>query len=240
MSRQLLIGTLFALGSAGLASASFGPLPPTVSGDVLSGNTLQSSVVGTLPTNESQSLVGDQGFRITGSFTFDTSSTTDPTVSYTVFQAMLLPAGTFETSSFMKAGITDTSDPAPGYVKDFTMTTELFSAINETSLTGPIQASFSNGGQTGFSSTFCPLADCGGLSSGGSSGPFTVAAGEYFLQQTFTMSVSGVNLGDSITIDLPVTSGVGSATPEPGYCAVLAFGIVGLLVARRRFAALRN
>lgn len=244
MFKHLLLGTLLVLGSVGSASASLLVLPGTVvpSGDYLSSNLATPGVV-SLPAGKSQSLVGDQGFSVTGQFTFDASST-NPTFSYFVYEPITLGAGTYQTSSYLAATFTDTG--TSGYVSDFEMTTQLFPDPGPSGT--PV--GFSNGGgplpATGFGAgglqPFCPLATCNNLLSGSSSGQFTIGAGTYYLEQTFAMSLSGVGPTDTITVTLTdPASGVGK-TPEPGYWAVLGFGIVGLLVARRRFqrAAVRN
>jgi len=191
-------------------------------------------------------LVNDFGFAVTGSFVFDTSSSTSPSVTYDTFESIYLAPGEYETSAFLSASFSDTpaGDPTAGYVQDFQMITSLYSDLDFTDANLVSQA---YAGQLGFPSTgygaggaypFCPLPGCGGLGSGSNSSLFTVVVGgTYYLDQSFIATLNGVGLNDLITVDLPNTSGVGSApattTPEPGTWGLLAGGMVALLFARR-------
>jgi hypothetical protein len=190
-----------------------------------------------------QGLTDDIGFSVTGPFTFDTSDSSalspTPSVTYSVVEAINLNSRNYETSTHLVADISDSQgSAATGYLLDLQVVTQLFS---DAGLTELVDGSFSSAGQTGFPGTgfgnsgtdpFCPLASCAQIGSGSTSGLFAVTAGTYYLEQTFTAAVTGVGQGDTITIDLPNTSGVG--TPEPAFWGVLSVGLIALVFARRR------
>jgi hypothetical protein len=203
---------------------------------------------------ESEGLSNDVGFQVTGPFTFDTSGSTSPTPSVTydvVSGPIVLTAGSYETSTNLNVDISDSANSetstATGYLLDYQVLTQLCTDAN---CATPVMNSGSSGGQTGFPATgypqpggpnpFCPLSTCTNISSGDNTGflyggPFNLAAGTYYLQQTFTAAVTGVNSGDVITLTMPNTSGVGTAAPEPGYWGAISAGLFALVFARRRY-----
>jgi hypothetical protein len=219
-------------------AAGVSPLDVTVQGNVVAGSSLTANAsVAPLPSDQSQGLVNDIGFQVTGSFTFDTSNPDNlsPSVNYTLFESITLAAGNYEASSYMNAQISDTpTGGSPGgYVQDFQVTTNVYAFDDEGVLSDLVASS--TAGQLAYPSDFCQLPGCIGLSSGNPAGEgtFYTSGGTYYLQQNFVATVAGVGQNDLITITLPDTSGIGEEVPEPGSRGLLAMGMVALLFARR-------
>jgi hypothetical protein len=249
-SRNLIIGILAVSAWVCCAYASGVAVTVTPQGAVASSSLTVNPSVASLPSGQSQGLANDVGFAVAGPFTFDTSANTSPSITYSVFEPITLTPGSYEVSTYMSASISDTPESSPtglDYVKDFQVISNLYTNDSEGVLSGLVASSSagqlnypSTGYGTGSAFAFCQLPGCIGLSSGNppGEGTFTVATtAQYYLQQTFIATVSGVGLNDVITVDLPDTSGVGSdQAPEPGSYGLLAVGMAMLLFARRRAA----
>lgn len=237
-TRNMLLGALALSISIASADASVAVAPPgtvTPAGDVAGYSLSANPTVTSLPSGQSQGLLSDVGFSVSGPFTFASGLTT-ASIHYTFSESIHLFAGVYETSTHLSADIFDSLAPiATGYLQDFQVTTQLFS---DEALQIVVANSYSAGGQTGFPSDFCMLSNCIGISSGSTSslffgGPFTVTEGTYYLQQTMIATITGEDPNDVVSIHIPNTSGVGTPTPEPGFFGLMALGLGGLAFVRR-------
>lgn len=183
-------------------------------------------------TTGSQST-NSAGFSVGGDFSVTASGTDDIVITITTdYLLTFIEPGLYATSSSIDGRFSSSIFDSTAYVYGYDNVVSLLDSSST-----PVGGSFAFAGGQGFPSDFAPFAGGAGnhLTSAGQSGPFFAGGLSYTLHAVSTIDITGVQAGETISIDLPNGSGLGTAVPEPSSFALLGLGVLGAgLAAYRR------